>query len=136
MGAVPAKLKQSKCIPRGKQCFATPVVKFLDNEVQSVQILLTEGDEYPRYVKRMRAVFPNSPDTVVFSFARKMRNFTFKPNRIYSDWISGQELDVKFYETYTKGSRAETVAASLKKLGEWGGHRLFSEMFPRARWVR
>ena len=95
IGAVPAKLVEVKCAPQAKHCFVTPIVKYVNDEVEYVQLFISEGDESPRYVDKLRGLFPDAPESAAFSFSRKLKSFTFGPNKTYSDWISGQELDLK-----------------------------------------
>ena len=81
--------------PKSKACFASFVVNYADNEVESVQVDFTESEEYPRLMDKLSGIFPDALEGSTYSFARKMRNFVFKPNRLYSDWLPAQELDVK-----------------------------------------
>lgn len=95
LGSVPALLESVNIKPKSKSCFATFVVSYSDAEVDWVQVEFTENEEYPRFLDKLSAIFPDAPDSACYSFARKMRSFVFKPNRLYSDWLPAQELDLK-----------------------------------------
>ena len=100
LGSVQALLESNNIRPKSKACFATFVANYTDNEVESVQVEFTESEEYPRLMDKLNEIFPDAPDGSSYSFARKMRNFVFKPNRLYSDWLPAQELDVKVMSNF------------------------------------
>ena len=95
LGSVQALLESNNIRPKAKACFATFVANYSDNEVESVQVEFMESEEYPRLMDKLNGIFPDAPDGSSYSFARKMRSFIFKPNRLYSDWLPAQELDLK-----------------------------------------
>ena len=95
LGSVQALLESNNIRPKAKSCFATFVANYSDAEVDSIQLEFTESEEYPRFMDKLNGIFPDAPDGASYSFARKMRSFVFKPNRLYSDWLPAQELDVK-----------------------------------------
>ena len=92
LGSVPALLESVNIKPKSKSCFATFVVSYSDAEVDWVQVEFTENEEYPRFLNKLSVIFPDAPDSACYSFAR---SFVFKPNRLYSDWLPAQELDLK-----------------------------------------
>ena len=100
LGSVQALLESINVKPKAKSCFATFVATYNDAEVQSIQVEFTESEEYPRFLDKLNGIFPDAPDGASYSFARKMRSFVFKPNRLYSDWLPAQELDLKVIKKF------------------------------------
>ena len=100
LNSVQALLESNNIRPKSKACFATFVASYNDNEVESVQVEFMESEEYPRLMDKLNGIFPEAPDGASYSFARKMRSFVFKPNRLYSDWLPAQELDLKVMQSF------------------------------------
>ena len=100
LGSVQALLESNNIKPKAKSCFATFVATYSDAEVDSIQLEFTESEEYPRFLDKLNGIFPDAPEGASYSFARKMRSFVFKPNRLYSDWLPAQELDVKVLKSF------------------------------------
>ena len=98
--SVQALLESNNIRPKAKSCFATFVANYSDNEVESIQLEFTESEEYPRLMDKLNGIFPDAPDGASYTFARKMRSFIFKPNRLYSDWLPAQELDLKVIKSF------------------------------------
>ena len=100
LGSVQALLESNNIRPKSKSCFATFIASYSDNEVESIQLEFTESEEYPRLMDKLSGIFPDAPDGASYTFARKMRSFVFKPNRLYSDWLPAQELDLKVIKSF------------------------------------
>ena len=100
LNSVQALLESNNIKPKAKSCFATFVATYSDAEVESIQLEFTESEEYPRFLDKLNGIFPDAPEGASYSFARKMRSFVFKPNRLYSDWLPAQELDVKVLKSF------------------------------------
>ena len=98
--SVQVLLESNNIRPKAKSCFATFVANYSDNEVESIQLEFTESEEYPRLMDKLNGLFPDAPDGASYTFARKMRSFIFKPNRLYSDWLPAQELDLKVIKKF------------------------------------
>ena len=95
LNSVQTLLESVNVKPKSRACFATFVATYGDVEVQSIQIEFRESEDYPKFLDKLNGIFSEAPDGAMYSFRRKMRSFVFKPNRLYSDWLPAQELDVK-----------------------------------------
>ena len=139
LNSVQKLLESVNVKPKSRACFATFVATYGDVEVQSIQIEFRESEEYPKFLDKLNGIFSGAPEGAMYSFRRKMRSFTFKPNRLYSDWLPAQELDVKviksfslnilnvpnpslfqFYESYETKLKEKNVEAGQDKLNAWG----------------
>ena len=101
LNSVQKLLESVNVKPKSRACFATFVATYGDVEVQSIQIEFRESEEYPKFLDKLNGIFSGAPEGAMYSFRRKMRSFVFKPNRLYSDWLPAQELDVKVIKSFS-----------------------------------